>query len=100
MSARAGQQKESNAMTIAISWDGHDGSFGPEATRIFGEAYERACALLADNSNEMILRTIATRILELARRGEWDPVRLCEAALGASNSKSVDPVSEVGRRGL
>jgi hypothetical protein len=87
--ARAGQQKESNAMTLAISWDGHDGSFGPEATRIIGEAYERACALLADNSNEAIRKTIAKRILELAGRGEWDPARLCEAALGASENTTV-----------
>jgi hypothetical protein len=68
-------------MTSAVF---HDGSFGPEATHILGEGYERACALIGGTSDEELRRTIAKRILDLARGGEMDPGRLCEAALGAT----------------
>ena len=55
-------------------------TFGPETTRLVGVAFETARASVnrpADLSDEMIARTI----IELAKAGERNVERLCEAAL-------------------
>ena len=45
-----------------------------------GEAFDLACKL--DKGQAVVVRDIiARRIVEVAKKGERDPVRLCEAAL-------------------
>ena len=57
-------------------------SFDPEATRVLGQAFDMACALLGHTSQPTAVReAIAKRILEAAKAGERDPSRLREAGL-------------------
>jgi hypothetical protein len=60
----------------------HDDAFDDEAITVMGEAFDAACALLAGPSYS-IREAIADRIIEAARNGERDPVRLREAGIGA-----------------
>ena len=60
----------------------HDGSFGPEVTRLMGEAYDQACKQLHSHEQpEAIHETIAERIIAAVQKGERDPQKLCEDAL-------------------
>jgi hypothetical protein len=58
------------------------GVFNPDAVVALTDAYEHACAALglADRLDPLT-ETIAKMIIERAKRGELDPVRLCEAVL-------------------
>jgi hypothetical protein len=56
--------------------------FTPDATRVMGEAFERACQALGGGQIPSALKEIiATRVLEEASAGERDPDRLYGAAL-------------------
>jgi hypothetical protein len=58
--------------------------FDDEATRIMGEAFDAACIEIRDT--EMLTVThevMAKRIIDAARKGERDPVRLRDIALAA-----------------
>jgi hypothetical protein len=57
-----------------------DGSvFEPDATRAMSLAFDEACRTLKLKDGAAREReAVAVRIIELARRGEHDPVRLCE----------------------
>jgi hypothetical protein len=59
--------------------------FDPETVRLMGIAYEMALvALQRTGGNVNPTRdTLAQKIIELAKAGERDPERLCEAALQA-----------------
>ena len=58
------------------------GAFGPEATAAMGQAFEDACKELHDaGKTEVVRKLIAQRIIEAARSGELDPVRLRTVAL-------------------
>jgi hypothetical protein len=58
------------------------GAFGPEAIAEMREALRAACEELGDIGQSASMREIvALRILQAARLGERDPVRLREAAL-------------------
>ena len=57
------------------------GAFGPEAIAVMNKALEAACEELADGQPELAREIAARRILQAARLGERDPVRLREAAL-------------------
>ena len=49
-------------------------AFGPRATRVMGEAYERVCQSLNDVGQPSIVKEIiARRIVEAAKSGERDP---------------------------
>ena len=65
-------------------------AFDPEATRTLGQAFDMACALLGHTPQPTAVReAIAKSIIEAAKAGERDPVRLREAGLGAlSNSNA------------
>jgi hypothetical protein len=57
-------------------------AFDPDAIKAMTTAYDSVCAALhlvepVDPLNE----TIAKKIIERAKRGELDPLRLCEAIL-------------------
>jgi hypothetical protein len=56
--------------------------FEPEATRAMSIAFDDACRVLKLSDDATREReVIAVRIIELARRGERDPARLCERVL-------------------
>jgi len=56
--------------------------FDPDATRAMGVAFDDACRRLgltdkADRATEIVAR----KIIEVAQRGERDPIRLADAVL-------------------
>jgi hypothetical protein len=60
----------------------NDTVFEPEATQAMSVAFEQACLALKladDAARER--EAVAVRIIELARRGERDPMRLSEHVL-------------------
>ena len=59
-----------------------EAAFGPELTRVMGEAFERATRSLQDQP-ELIKEVIARRVIDAVRRGIRDPHDLClEATKG------------------
>jgi hypothetical protein len=61
-----------------------DAAFGPEVTQAMAAAFDKACQSVKGHPQEIPLRdAIARAIVELARQGEHDPVRLSELALKA-----------------
>jgi len=59
-----------------------DVSFNAETTLAMGEAFDRACALLHNFGMAATVREIISkRIVEVAKNGETDPIRLYEQAL-------------------
>jgi hypothetical protein len=64
-------------------------TFDPEATLILAQAFDMACALLGHTPQPTAVReAIAESIIEAAKAGERDPVRLREAGLGALNNSN------------
>jgi hypothetical protein len=58
--------------------------FDDHATRAMGEAFDAACKDLHDTGQpSVVYEVIANRIVEAAKSGERDPVKLKEAALVA-----------------
>jgi hypothetical protein len=58
------------------------GAFDDEATRIMGEAFDAACALLGDISYPQ-REMVADRIIDAATIGERDPIYLRDAGIAA-----------------
>jgi hypothetical protein len=56
--------------------------FDDTATRIIGDAFEVACALLG-NIDALSRESVADRIIDAATRGERDPARLRDAGMDA-----------------
>jgi hypothetical protein len=55
-----------------------EAAFGPELTRIMGEAFERATRSLHDTGQpDLIKEVMAKRIIDAVRRGIRDPRELC-----------------------
>jgi hypothetical protein len=60
------------------------GVFDDDATRVMGEAFDAAVASFADEFHpKVIYEVIARRIITAARKGERDPNRLRDVAIGA-----------------
>ena len=83
------------AMPIRPYLEGH--RFDAETTRLMGIAFETAVAALHTQGDvEPLRETIARIIIDLAKTGERDPERLCEAALKAvpvdSNVNAPNPL--------
>ena len=58
------------------------GAFDPTAVSAMTTAYEQACAALnLIDRSDPVCELIAKRIIEYGRRGQLDPVRLCNAVL-------------------
>jgi hypothetical protein len=56
--------------------------FDPETTRVMGVALEMVCvALRTGDRDGEVKRTIATKIIDLAKAGERNPDVLCEKVL-------------------
>ena len=59
-----------------------EGAFGPETVSAMGRAFEDVCQKLESaGRSDFSKETIASKIIELARGGEADPVVLREMAL-------------------
>jgi hypothetical protein len=57
-------------------------SFDDEATRVLGEAYDKARAMLHDSGQPLVVQeVIAKRIIDIATTGERDPDELARRAL-------------------
>ena len=64
------------------------GAFDPDALKAMTAAYEGACtALDLVDRSDPLTEIIAQKIIERAKEGELDPVRLCEAVLEGLRSK-------------
>ena len=62
--------------------------FDDETTRIMGEAFDAARESLQDRGQpEIVYGIIAKRIIEAAKKGERDPIRLRDAGLAALGYK-------------
>jgi hypothetical protein len=58
-----------------------EAAFGPELTRLMGDAFERAARSLHDTGQpELIREVMARRIIDAVRRGVRDPRELCAEA--------------------
>jgi hypothetical protein len=55
--------------------------FGPEDTEAMSLAFDEVCRALNINGNEREQEVVATRIIELARRGERDPMSIRDRVL-------------------
>jgi hypothetical protein len=61
-----------------------DSVFEPETTQAMGIAFERACIeLRLTDQGDPVSKLIADRIIELAKRGERNPDKLCAQAVRA-----------------
>jgi hypothetical protein len=75
-----------------------DTAFGPDEIAVLVAAYEDALrALSLVNRADLATEMVAKRIIELAKQGERDPIRLRERAIEAVSSPppSVAPASAV-----
>ncbi len=55
-------------------------SFDPEVTRAMGVAFESACQSLGlTDKTDAMTQLVAAKIIETAKTGERDPIRLYEA---------------------
>ena len=63
--------------------------FDEETTRLMGEAFDAARAALHGRGQpEIVYGIIAKRIVEAAKKGERDPIRLRDAGLAALGYKN------------
>ena len=76
-----------------------DVCFDDKATLAMGAAFDQACSSLRHFARDEIVRElIAKRIIEAAKNGERDPIRLrSQALLGFSIDDVSMPVVSVGR---
>ena len=75
-----------------------DTAFGPDEIAVLVAAYEDALrALSLINRPDLATEMVAKKIIELAKQGERDPVRLRERVIEAVSSRppSVAPASTV-----
>ena len=76
--------RPSGATALPITPFLQDHAFEPEVTRAMGIAFEDACKLLRlPDATDPAAEIIATKIIELAKTGEHDASRLCNAAVMA-----------------
>jgi len=70
-----------------------DRSYSPETIAVMTTAFDMVCQTLSArmNGNEDVKRTLALAILQLADRGERDPILLADAAFSemAGTQRSV-----------
>jgi len=75
-----------------------EGAFGPDAISVMATAFEDACkALEASGRADITKETIATKIIELARGGEADPIVLREMALSEFGLSRLSPEPDGGK---
>ena len=75
---------ECAALASILPFIREQSDFDDEATRVMGEAFDAACVGLQDTGQPALVREIiAKRIIEAAKKGERDTVRLRSAGLAA-----------------
>ncbi len=76
-----------------------DVCFDDKATLAMGAAFDQACRSLGYFARDVVVRElIAKRIIEAAKNGERDPIRLhSQAIIGFSIDDVSMPVGSVGR---
>jgi hypothetical protein len=75
-----------------------DGAFGPEVILAMGAAFEDVCkAIDVSGGSDISKETIATKIIELARGGEADPIVLREMALSEFGLSRLSPEPDGGK---
>jgi hypothetical protein len=67
------------------------GVFDPETINAMSSAYDEVCQILKVNGNVREREVVATRIIELARRGERDPAQLRDRVLREAGSENSAP---------
>ena len=59
-----------------------DRSFDAETMGIIGDAFDKACKEMHDQTQpDSLQESIAGRLIDIAARGERDPKKMCESAL-------------------
>ena len=72
-------------------------AFDPEATKVMGEAFDGACKVLHVRGELLVVREfIARQIINAAKHGERDPVRLCAVALAAMARRDDQAMKQQG----
>jgi hypothetical protein len=56
-------------------------SFSPEEISLMAVAFENACRSLQTSGDTVTREAVAKKIIELAEKGERDPIRMAESAL-------------------
>src|SRR5436190_19688778 len=70
----------------------HDRAFDAETTRLMGEAFDRATAMLRDKGQpHIVMEVIAKRIIKVATSGERDPDELARRGLLALGIETDEP---------
>jgi hypothetical protein len=64
-------------------------SFGPDEIKILVRAFEEALGTLRVDRNDPISEALARKIIELAQRGERDPIRLRQHAVRAVSQSNL-----------
>ena len=74
-----------------------DGAFGPDVISVMSAAFEDVYKTIdAAGRSDITKETIATKIIELARAGEADPVVLREMALSEFGLSRLSPAPDGG----
>lgn len=73
-------------------------AFEPEVTHAMSVAFDEVCFCLGLSEDERARRTIAVRVIELARRGEHDAVRLRDVLLAEANGGRPSTARDDGSR--
>lgn len=72
-----------------MSWSAElKNAFDPETVAAMATALDQVCAALRINGDATAREVIATRIIELARRGESDAEKLRDRVLSEANGES------------
>jgi len=58
-----------------------EGTFSPEDIRTLTHAYEGALRVLHLDRSDSVTNIVAQKIIEVARRGETSPSRICQIAV-------------------
>jgi hypothetical protein len=80
----ANKRRESNVASILPFIRKGNAVFDDSVTKIIGDAFDDACKELHDvGQPAVVLELIAKRIIDAAKNGERDPLRLRNAGLAA-----------------
>ena len=69
-------------------------SFNPEVIALMAVGFEKTCRSLQISGQTVVPEAVAKRIIELARKGERDPIRMSEWTLKNLQSDAELPFSK------
>jgi hypothetical protein len=82
---------EEEHMSTILPFVQDQSAFAPESVQAMSAAFDEVCQALRLNGDYRARETIATRIVDLARRGEHDANRLRDRVLREANGGSQPP---------